>query len=112
MSKLILVSIIVSVVACGGLSSDRSKPSKSNIVKNLLKVNLNKCLSLDPKLREKGKIKVLVMAVSSGKVVVAKVKNEPFRGTVLADCLENEVLRQRFTPFKDPKITFTFPFKI
>ena len=111
MSKLVLISIIVLTAACGGLSSDRQKPSKFNIVKNLQKVDLNKCLSLDPKMRGKGMIKVRIVAISSGKVVIAKVKNEPYRETILADCLENEVLRQRFSTFKDPRITFTFPYK-
>ena len=110
MLKLIYIFFVLLASACGGLNYESQKPSRSSIVKNLQKVDVNKCLSLDPKLRGKGIIKVRIVAINSGKVVVANVKNKIYQGTVLANCLENEILRQRFPQFQDSRIVFTFPY--
>jgi hypothetical protein len=92
-------------------ASGPKKPSKRSIVSTMRKVNLGSCLSRDPGLKGKGKIKVRIVAVSSGAIKTAKVLNAPFKSSPVGACLEREVRRQRFPSFTDRDISFTFPFK-
>ncbi len=87
------------------------KPSKSSITKAMRRVNLGSCLGRDPSLKGKGRIKVRIVAISSGAIKTARVLNSPFKSSPVGACLEREVRRQRFPAFTDPDISFTFPFK-
>ena len=96
-----------------GSSSKRSgpkKPSKTAVRKAMKRVNVRSCLSREPALRGKGKIRVRIMAVSSGSIKSAKVTNAPFKNSPVGACLEREVRKQRFPSFTDSSISFTYPF--
>jgi hypothetical protein len=86
------------------------KPSKSDIVNTMRRVNVRRCGSRDPSL--KGTIKVRIKAVSSGAIIQVKTQNSPFNTSPVGSCIEREVKKQRFPSFTDNKIEFTFPFKL
>jgi hypothetical protein len=87
------------------------KPSKSDIINAMKRVNLSTCLSLDPLLKGRGNIRVRIIAVSSGSIKIAQVKSNPYKSSPVADCLEREIMKQRLPSFTDDVIRFTFPFR-
>ena len=111
MAKLLITLFIFLAVGCGSQSNHTDIPKRRSIIKTMLKVNVSKCLDLDPKLKDKGHIKVSITVVNSGVIQKAQVLNSPFKNSPISACLEREIRRQRFSNFTRPQIRFIFPFK-
>ena len=111
--KLIITSALFSLIFACSSSPRKSvaeKPSRQDIIRTMKRVNIGSCLSREPRLRGKGKIKVHIVAVSSGAIKTASVLNAPFKSSPISTCLEREVRKQRFSSFTKSNISFIFPF--
>ena len=89
-----------------------SKPLKQDIVTALESVNFAQCASIDTQFKGRGEVRVRVkiIAVSSGEITLAQVINDPYKNSALGKCLEQEVKRQKFPRFRRSSIKFTYPF--
>jgi hypothetical protein len=72
------------------------KPSKSDIVKTMRRVNVRRCGSRDPSL--KGTVKVRIKAVSSGAIIQVKTQNSPFNRSPVGSCIEDGASGKGISP--------------
>lgn len=89
------------------------KPSKKNIVKVMRSLRVKSCVNRDPYRRVNSrKLRIRIIAVSSGEIVSAEVLNSNSYSDIVVSCIKRGFKRKRFEAFRNDSVSFIFPFKL